>query len=632
MILLSVLLFANLANPRAIAILPATSETQRVVVVYKTPPLPTFSRDSIYERMEVLDNARDDLEKRVNRATNFELEQTFDNFPVMVITTDTAGVESLKSDPNVEGVFYDMPLEVFDTYRSPFTAIGGNLDARPSMPAYSDGADLYAGNDYEIVVIDTGILSSHAVFNGKIAAEACFSFDGSEVGIIWHSLCPSGKSFSTSVGSAEECTLAGCGHGTMTAGAAVMGLSNISNTYRTSGAAPQAKVIPIKVVTQVDTTISGADNPCGGSTSTCAVPYTSSILNALDHVVTLTKTHNQIAVVNLSMGFGAFASVESCKSDVSNGLYDLVKNAVSSLKKLGIATVVATGNNGSDSANRGKIAFPACVEGAIAVSATDPYDDKIASYAQNGALTTFLAPGGAFTNAYHYMWLPTSDGSFGGISGTSFAAPTVAGAYAVLRSKYPNATVDQLTNLLTATGKTVTDARSGYNSLQKPLIQVNKALAVPAPNMPTTDHIYVKNGTALKSFIDSLNYPFEYKVKNTTPDIDFASGRTPYAMAATMQSLANNPLLPTGASLQLTSYSVDGAVNRSYDIIVRGDLNQDAAINITDLVQLSRHMAGVNSLFGASLLASDTNKDGASNITDLVQISRHIAKVKEISE
>jgi subtilisin family serine protease len=299
-----------------------------------------------------------------------------------------------------------------------------------------------------------------------------------------------------------------------------------------------------------------------------------------------------------------------------------MRDVISDLKSLGIATVIAAGNK--TSGNTGKIAFPACVEGAIAVSATEPLDNSIASYAQNGALTTFFAPGSS-------MWLPNANGYFGLASGTSFASPTVAGAYAVLRSKYPTATVDQLTNILAATGKPITDSRSGYNNIKKPLIQVDKALK--SLSAPSADHIYVKNGTALKSFIDDLDYPFAYSVSNNSPDIafSFSSGRTPYDTAGKLEKLSNGgQRMPTGAKLTLTSYAVDGAVNHGYDIVVRGDVNKDAEIDIADLAQLSGYLRNLTTLTNASWLASDANQDGELDIGDLVKISAHIRGIKEM--
>ncbi|MDR2063257.1 MAG: S8 family serine peptidase [Candidatus Nomurabacteria bacterium] len=640
-VLCGLLLSATLLGFSADAVSPQNDDpaapppsSQRVVVVYKTPRLPTLSRNSIAEQADILDDARADLEAVIDHAENMELETAFDNLPAIVVNTDEAGLEALRADPNVESVFWDVPLRLFADYRSPFTAIGGNL----GTPAYTDGTHQYTGSGYEVVVIDTGILSSHTAFGGKIVAEACFSEQGVLGNATFSSLCPSSATESTVTGAAEECTLSGCGHGTMVAGAAAMGRFNANGAYLTAGAAPQANLIPIKVVTRMDTTDSSeAYAYCGNiSIRTCAVPFLSSILYGFNHVIELAKTRDRIAAVNLSMGTGAYLDRATCYS-ANTTYYPVFYNAINNLKSLGIATAIATGN--SSLGNAGKIAFPACVEGAIAVNATSPFDDTIATYGQSGALTTLLAPGGMSTNNMTYMWLPSSSGAnqFTNTTGTSFAAPTTAGAYAVLRSKYPSATVDQLTNLLTSTGKPISDtARNGTSSnpLIKPLIQVDAALSTATPSLPSDGNLYVKNGTSLRQFVTSSNYQFEYKIKSANPAIDFTSGYTPYTMSGRLLSSPDSEkLLPTGAGLQLISYALDGAsVTRPYTIIVRGDINKDAKIDITDLVQLSQHMAGTKTLTGAPLLASDINKNANSDITDLVRISQHIAKVREINE
>jgi hypothetical protein len=126
-----------------------------------------------------------------------------------------------------------------------------------------------------------------------------------------------------------------------------------------------------------------------------------------------------------------------------------------------------------------KIASPACAQGAISVSATNVTGTQIASYANNGPLVSLLAPGGDYdgTNNDSLLWYPENGASgLKGVQGTSFAAPIVAGAYAVLREKHPSATVDQLTALLQSSGTNVTDTRSGYTVGAKKLIDISKAL------------------------------------------------------------------------------------------------------------------------------------------------------------
>ena len=59
------------------------------------------------------------------------------------------------------------------------------------------------------------------------------------------------------------------------------------------------------------------------------------------------------------------------------------------------------------------------------------------------------------------------------MQGTSMAAPHVAGAFAVLRSKYPNASVDEMLAVLKRSGHVVSDQTNGLNV---PRIQVNQAL------------------------------------------------------------------------------------------------------------------------------------------------------------
>jgi len=59
-----------------------------------------------------------------------------------------------------------------------------------------------------------------------------------------------------------------------------------------------------------------------------------------------------------------------------------------------------------------------------------------------------------------------------------------------------------------------------------------------------------------------------------------------------------------------------------------GDINGDGMINITDLVMLRRHLAGVAPLEGKSLIAADLNEDGFVNITDLVILRQKLAGVR----
>ncbi len=89
-------------------------------------------------------------------------------------------------------------------------------------------------------------------------------------------------------------------------------------------------------------------------------------------------------------------------------------------------------------------------------------------------------------------------------------------------------------------------------------------------------------------------------------------------------------LLTTGMVLQL----IDGeTVKQSVTIVVRGDVNGDGLINITDMLSVKSHILGKSTLTGAEALAADISGDGNINITDVLQVKAHIlGKNTEASE
>ena len=63
--------------------------------------------------------------------------------------------------------------------------------------------------------------------------------------------------------------------------------------------------------------------------------------------------------------------------------------------------------------------------------------------------------------------------------------------------------------------------------------------------------------------------------------------------------------------------------NKTYKIVVIGDVNGDGKVNSTDFMQVRRHYLGLYTLTDANLKAADVNKDGKINSTDFMQIRRH---------
>ncbi|MCA9568274.1 MAG: S8 family serine peptidase, partial [Myxococcales bacterium] len=189
--------------------------------------------------------------------------------------------------------------------------------------------------------------------------------------------------------------------------------------------------------------------------------WSSDILAALDWVVANEATYN-VASVNMSLGAGAYTS--TCT--------DVYSSAIAAVRASGVSVVIASGNNAYTNA----VASPACNASAITVGAV--YDapfsgigysscsdgasvpDQVTCFSNTAPFLDILAPGAMITAGGHTM------------AGTSQAAPHVAGAVAVLREAWPDATLDELEQLLLDGGDLVTDHRTG---LQFPRLNVAEA-------------------------------------------------------------------------------------------------------------------------------------------------------------
>ena len=143
--------------------------------------------------------------------------------------------------------------------------------------------------------------------------------------------------------------------------------------------------------------------------------------------------------------------------------------------------MVASGNEYYTNA----VSSPACVANAVAVGSTND-SDLVSSLSNSSNLVDLLAPG-------EYITSSVPGGGYESWRGTSMAAPHVAGAWAVLRQRYPTASVSQILGYLQTTGVLITDSKNG---ITKPRIQVDAA-AWYILNAPTSPSAAAASRTAI---------------------------------------------------------------------------------------------------------------------------------------
>ena len=176
------------------------------------------------------------------------------------------------------------------------------------------------------------------------------------------------------------------GHGTHCAGTVA------GSTY---GLAKSATIIAVKVLGD------------SGSGSTAGV------IAGVEFVATNSKSRGRPSVANMSLGGGYSAA--------SN-------NAVDAAVKEGISFAVSAGNDNKDACGNSPASASDCVtvgSTALESQGNTPIDGR-SSFSNYGTCVDIFAPGSSIIAAY-----ATSDTAFATLSGTSMAAPHVAGAMAI---------------------------------------------------------------------------------------------------------------------------------------------------------------------------------------------------------
>ncbi len=352
--------------------------------------------------------------------TPYRIIRRFETIPSLAVEVDAGGLAALAKSRRV------LRVEA-DRLNSPLLT--------QSVPLVeADQARTYDldGNGWVVAVLDTGVDAKHPFLSGAVIEEACYASGGN---------CPNGRTTQIGVGAAIPCTYdSGCSHGSHVSGIIV------GHSATISGVAPRSHLIAVQVFSNV-----------GGR----AGAYTSDLLAGLERVYALRNTY-QIAAVNMSLGGSAYNSTSACDAD--NGA---MKSAIDNLRSVGIASVIAAGNSSYTNA----LSFPACISTSVSVGATTK-SDTISWFSNSVAFISILAPGEGLSSC-------VPGGGFLALSGTSMAAPHVAGAWALYKQADPTAGVTTILQAFQTAGLPLTDPR---NNVTKGRIRIARAL--PKPTVP----------------------------------------------------------------------------------------------------------------------------------------------------
>ena len=381
----------------------------------------------------------------------------FTTVPYIVVEADSATRTALAASPDVVRVMDDAIVR---------PVLAQSVPLIQGDQAWAAG---YDGSGTAVAILDTGVESSHPFLAGKVIDEACFS---STVAGTSQSTCPNGADVQFGAGAAAPCSLSDCFHGTHVAGIATGNGDSAGQPF--SGVAKGANIVAIQVFSIVTDPTS-----CGG-TAPCAGAYTSDIIAGLEHVYAVAASLNVVSA-NMSLGGATFTA--PCDSEPE-------KPAIDNLRSIGVATVVAAGNNFLGDA----LSSPACISSAISVGSTDK-SNNVSYFSNVASFLSLFAPGESINSS-------VLDGGYGVFSGTSMAAPHVAGAWAIMRQAAPGASVSTILNAFRSTGLPITDNRVFFGGgATVPRVSIFQALATiasvtsPAPALTSISPARVRAGT-----------------------------------------------------------------------------------------------------------------------------------------
>jgi subtilisin len=361
----------------------------------------------------------------------FTVLDTYSNALSGFAATMTPAVRNrLAANPLVASIQADRPIRGTAQY-VPYGITRVHADV--SKTASIDAVDP-PRIDVNVAVLDTGVDTGHDDLN-----------------VAGGYSCAKGRSYDDHYG-----------HGTHAAGI----IGALDDRRGVVGVAPGARIFGVKVL----------DDDANGTTREllCGIEWVTSTRYDND-------SRNDIDVANLSLG-GVGTDDGNCgKSD-----NDVLHQAICKSVEAGVTYIVAAGNEHEDASRL----IPAAYNEVITVSAVADADgrsggeggspacradedDTLADFSNYGSVVDIAAPGVCI-----FSTMPKDaeigDGSgYGTLTGTSFAAPHVAGAAALWISGHPSASPAEVRSALIAAGNYDWNNTDDADNQKEPLVDVS---------------------------------------------------------------------------------------------------------------------------------------------------------------
>ena len=333
-------------------------------------------------------------------------------------------------------------------------------------------------------------------------------------------------------------------HGTHVAGIAAGNANTVAEGARISGVAPRAYLGNYKALT-IPT---DADVGLDGNSPELVAAIEAAVADGMD-------------VINMSLGE---PEIEPSR--------DIVVKALAAAARAGVVSVVAAGNDYADF-GRGSVGSPGSAPDAITVAAVSTTrggaDDVVASFSSSGPTPLSLrlkpevsAPGISILSA-------APGAAYATLSGTSMAAPHVAGAVALLLQRHPAWTPAQVKAALALTG----DPAFANDLKSEELSTVRGGGGV--VNLPRADNPLVFAAPV------ALSFGFVGAGANVTQSVeltDAGGGAGPWNVTVERQTAANGVTLSVPATVNVpgplpvsvTTTTAPDAELSGYVVLTRG--------------------------------------------------------------